>query len=171
MNKYFLYTSPTPSYGNKPPKTLEIPRANWGGQAGSDAEPRTGDRFMIASGKGGSFDCIIPQLFILKETRPSGAVLVLERSYMNDVSFDKARAIFNRGFPMGMNQVTQKEYEEVVALMGGALLSEEDLLKHVKKFIIARGYYFSDETIANYHVCMKTRPFVILAGLSGSRPV
>ena len=36
--------------------------------------------------------------------------------------------------------------------MGGSLLSEDDLLKHIKKFISARGYYFSDETIANYHI-------------------
>jgi hypothetical protein len=169
MNKYFLYTSPTPAYGSgRLPKTLEIPRANWGGQSGNNIDPGAGDRFLIASGKGGGFECIIPHLFALKEVRPSGAILELERSHMNDVSFDKARTIFNRGFPMGMNQVTQKEYEDVVALMGGALLSEEDLLKHVKKFISARGYYFSDETIANYHICMKTRPFVILAGLSGT---
>lgn len=169
MNKYFLYTSATPAYsGGKPPKSLEILRANSGGQTGNDAEPVAGDRFLVASGKGGSFDCIIPHSFILKETRPSGAVLELERSFMNDVSFDKARTIFNRGFLTGMNQVTQKEYEDVVALMGGALFSEDELLKHVKRFISARGYYFSDETIANYHICMKTRPFVILAGLSGT---
>lgn len=169
MNKYFLYTSPTPAYGGgKPPKTLEISRANWGSQVEIDTEPGAGDRFLVASGKGGSFDCIIPHLFLLKEVGPTGAILELERSYMNDVSFDKARAIFNRGFLMGLNQVTQKEYEDVVVLMGGALLSEEDLLKHVRKFISAKGYFFSEETIANYHVCMKTRPFVILAGLSGT---
>jgi len=169
MNKHFLYTSATPSYGGrKPPKTLEIPRVNWGDQVGNEADLGTGDRFLVASGKGGSFDCINPYSFILKEVSSTGVVLELERFYMNDVSFNKAREIFNRGFAMGINQVKQKEYEDVVALMGGALLNEEDLLKHVKKFITARGYYFSDETIANYHICMKTRPFVILAGLSGT---
>ena len=169
MNKYFLYTSSTPAYGGgKPPKMLEISRTNSAIQIGNDAEPVVGDRCLVASGKGGGFDCIIPYSLILKEIRPSGFILELERSFMNEVYFDKARAIFNRGFPMGLNQITQKEYEEVVGLMGGALLSEGELMVHVKKFISTKGYYFSDETIANYHICMKTRPFVILAGLSGT---
>ena len=169
MNKYFLYTSPTPAFsGLKPPKILEIPCANWDGQGVTGAELTSGDRFLIASTKGGSFDRIIPHQFTLKETRPGGALIELDRSYMSDVSFDKARGIFNRGFPVGINAINQKEYEDIVALMGGALLNEEDLLKHVTKFISARGYYFSDETIANYHICLKTRPFVILAGLSGT---
>lgn len=169
MNKYFLYTSPTPAFfGIKPPKILEIPCANWGGQGVTDADLTPGDRFLIASTKGGGFDRIISHLFILKEARPGGALIELDRSYMSDVSFDKARAIFNRGFPVGINSINQNEYEDIVALMGGALLSEEELLKHIKKFIAARGYYFSDEAIANYHICLKTRPFVILAGLSGT---
>lgn len=45
---------------------------------------------------------------------------------------------------------------------------ESDLLTHVQQSVRARGYYFSDETIANYHISLKTRPFVILAGLSGT---
>src|SRR5437588_12321918 len=52
--------------------------------------------------------------------------------------------------------------------MGGFLLEERDLLEHIKCYIAAKGYYFDDETIYNYHICLKTRPFVILAGLSGT---
>jgi len=47
MNKYFIYTSPTPAYsGGKPPKTLDIPV-----QTGNDANPAVDDRFLVASGK------------------------------------------------------------------------------------------------------------------------
>jgi len=169
MNKYFLYTSSTPSFGSgKPPKTLEIPKISGEVQSGINSDFGIGDRVLVASGKGGVLDCIVPHLFVLKEILQNSVKLELERSYMNDVSFDKARTIFSRGFPVGMNLITQKEFEDVVTLMGGGLLSEEDLLKHIGKFIAAKGYYFSDETIANYHVCLKTRPFVILAGLSGT---
>jgi hypothetical protein len=47
-------------------------------------------------------------------------------------------------------------------------MSESTLLQHIKDYILAQGYYFPDETIENYHICLKTRPFVILAGLSGT---
>ena len=47
-------------------------------------------------------------------------------------------------------------------------LREADLLAHVQAHVQARGYYFTDEVIANYHISLKTRPFVILAGLSGT---
>lgn len=168
MNKYFLYTSSTPTFASgKPPKTLEIPKASGEDQSG-DSIFGIGDRILVASLKGGVLDSIIPHLFVLKEIQSNSVIVELERSYMNDVSFDNARAIFNRGFPVGMNLITQKEFEDVIILMGGVLLSEADLLKHISKFIAARGYYFSDETITNYHVCLKTRPFVILAGLSGT---
>ncbi len=49
-----------------------------------------------------------------------------------------------------------------------ANVTETELLAHVQAYIAARGYYFSDEAIANYHISLKTRPFVILAGLSGT---
>ncbi len=42
------------------------------------------------------------------------------------------------------------------------------MLEYIKSYIIAKGYYFDKETIYNYHICLKTCPFVILAGLSGT---
>jgi energy-coupling factor transporter ATP-binding protein EcfA2 len=47
-------------------------------------------------------------------------------------------------------------------------LPEKEFLDHIRHYIEARGYYFDDETLYNYHICLKTRPFVILAGLSGT---
>ena len=47
-------------------------------------------------------------------------------------------------------------------------MDEKDLLKAVQSYITARGYYFDEETLYNYHICLKTRPFVILAGISGT---
>jgi 5-methylcytosine-specific restriction endonuclease McrBC GTP-binding regulatory subunit McrB len=49
-----------------------------------------------------------------------------------------------------------------------APLSEKDLLEYIQRYIAAKGYYFEKETLYNYHICLKTRPFVILAGLSGT---
>lgn len=48
------------------------------------------------------------------------------------------------------------------------IFSEHEVLDYVRDHIRKRGYYFEDETLYNYHICLKTRPFVILAGLSGT---
>ncbi|GHO56096.1 McrB family protein [Ktedonobacter robiniae] len=49
-----------------------------------------------------------------------------------------------------------------------ALFEETEVLDYVKDRIRKQGYSFDDETVYNYHICLKTRPFVILAGLSGT---
>jgi 5-methylcytosine-specific restriction endonuclease McrBC GTP-binding regulatory subunit McrB len=61
-----------------------------------------------------------------------------------------------------------KIFNSVIDALGGKRLEEKALLDSIKHYITARGYYFDDETLANYHICLKTRPFVILAGLSGT---
>lgn len=61
-----------------------------------------------------------------------------------------------------------KIFNSVIDALGGKRLEEKALLDAIKHYITARGYYFDDETLANYHICLKTRPFVILAGLSGT---
>ncbi len=48
------------------------------------------------------------------------------------------------------------------------IFEETEVLDYVKDYIRRRGYYFEDEVLFNYHICLKTRPFVILAGLSGT---
>ncbi|BCL80056.1 hypothetical protein ccbrp13_25210 [Ktedonobacteria bacterium brp13] len=48
------------------------------------------------------------------------------------------------------------------------IFEESEVLDYVKDYIRESGYYFDDETLYNYHICLKTRPFVILAGLSGT---
>jgi hypothetical protein len=74
----------------------------------------------------------------------------------------------NDGASFHAISLSQAHWEEITGLMGGARLEERALLKHVQSYITARGYYFDEETLYNYHICLKTRPFVILAGLSGT---
>ncbi|GCE14589.1 McrB family protein [Tengunoibacter tsumagoiensis] len=61
--------------------------------------------------------------------------------------------------------VIEFEHEEPSALEDWP---EDDVLDLVKTHIHERGFYFEDEQILNYHICLKTRPFVILSGLSGT---
>jgi hypothetical protein len=64
--------------------------------------------------------------------------------------------------------VNQNQFERIIARMGGLRMEEKLLLDSIERYITARGYYFDRETLYNYHICLKTRPFVILAGLSGT---
>ena len=64
--------------------------------------------------------------------------------------------------------LTEEIFKQVIDVLGGKRMEEKALLDNIKCYITARGYYFDDETLANYHICLKTRPFVILAGLSGT---
>ncbi|GHO82282.1 McrB family protein [Dictyobacter formicarum] len=58
-------------------------------------------------------------------------------------------------------QIDQAEEEDII-------FDEREVLDYVKDYIRNKGYYFEDEALYNYHICLKTRPFVILAGLSGT---
>jgi 5-methylcytosine-specific restriction endonuclease McrBC GTP-binding regulatory subunit McrB len=64
--------------------------------------------------------------------------------------------------------ITLKTFKEIITAMGGKRMEEHVLLDYIDRYITAKGYYFSKETLYNYHICLKTRPFVILAGLSGT---
>jgi hypothetical protein len=70
--------------------------------------------------------------------------------------------------PIELLRLTQADWEAITGSMGGSRLEEKALLQHIQSYITARGYYFDQETLYNYHICLKTRPFVILAGLSGT---
>lgn len=44
----------------------------------------------------------------------------------------------------------------------------KDVLKDIKEYIKKEGLEYDDEAIDNYYLCLKTKPFVILAGTSGT---
>ncbi len=65
-------------------------------------------------------------------------------------------------------QLRKERFDAIVQQMGGLRMTEKDLLEKIAAYITAQGFYFDQETLYNYHICLKTRPFVILAGLSGT---
>ena len=48
------------------------------------------------------------------------------------------------------------------------LISIESQIKHIKKYINSKGFIYSYEDLCNFYLCLKTKPFVILAGISGT---
>jgi 5-methylcytosine-specific restriction endonuclease McrBC GTP-binding regulatory subunit McrB len=161
MNKFFILTTTSKSTRLSPTEKITLPTGDLQGVL-------EGDRVLLASDKGGVFEQVEPLLLIRGEENGKAVSLEVDRVCMNPVSMERVRSIINRALGAGSNEISAAEYEKIVESMGGVRLTEKELLEHVKNYIAARGYYFSDETIHNYHICLKTRPFVILAGLSGT---
>ncbi|MEO1385008.1 MAG: hypothetical protein AAFV78_17445, partial [Bacteroidota bacterium] len=42
------------------------------------------------------------------------------------------------------------------------------ILEHIHAYIAAQGFFFTKQDIANLYLCLKSKPFVILAGISGT---
>lgn len=47
-------------------------------------------------------------------------------------------------------------------------LSIKESLKLIKEYIVAKGFNYNDELIENFYLSLKSKPFVILAGTSGT---
>lgn len=44
----------------------------------------------------------------------------------------------------------------------------KDVIRHVYDYIKSQGFFFTEEEIGNFYLSLKTKPFVILAGISGT---
>lgn len=52
--------------------------------------------------------------------------------------------------------------------VGEEQLSTKDTLDQIKKYIAAKGFTFNEGLVENYYLSLKSKPFVILAGTSGT---
>lgn len=165
-NHFILTTQSAELAGNRPPlrhksEVEPTPAGRPGGLA-------VGDKVLFLLERDGGLEAFSPHVYRVQSAAGRVAELELDHSREDGIAADKAREILNRGFVAGRNALTAEEFETLLTLMGGVRISEERLLDHVKRYVAARGYYFDDETLFNYHICLKTRPLVILAGLSGT---
>lgn len=146
-------------------ESLKISRSTaWTGTE----KPQVGGRVLITLEHNGKYEMIEPMVLTVTEITQKNVTLKQQDTFLSGVPFDRVRPLLNRALAAGPNTLSAEEFKAIQALMGSPVIGESALLQHIKQYIAARGYYFDDETITNYHVCLKTRPFVILAGLSGT---
>lgn len=138
------------------------------------------DRLLLVRPKGTVYEAVMPGVaialplwMVLAENQPRRVrtrrvKMEIEKIYSKEVPIDTVRTMLNRPLSSDATELTEDEFTAIVAQMGGMMLKESELLDYIKRYIAAKGYYFDDETLYNYHICLKTRPFVILAGLSGT---
>ena len=47
-------------------------------------------------------------------------------------------------------------------------LTNTELLSHIHTYIKSRGFYYSKEDLYNFHLSLRSKPFVIISGISGT---
>ena len=52
--------------------------------------------------------------------------------------------------------------------VGEVMLGVKDTLNEINKYIAGRGFYYSDALLKNFYLSLKAKPFLILAGTSGT---
>jgi hypothetical protein len=57
---------------------------------------------------------------------------------------------------------------KIKAVEGEKEMSVKDTIKHVKEYIASKGYQYDGGIIENFYLSLKSKPFVILAGISGT---
>jgi energy-coupling factor transporter ATP-binding protein EcfA2 len=126
------------------------------------------DRIILA--RVGARDMALPFIYKITATNRTAGNMTLEQvTILNRACSLSELQLRDLNSSVQNNlQLTQERFESIVQQMGGPRVDEKTLLENIERYITARGYYFERETLLNYHICLKTRPFVILAGLSGT---
>ena len=47
-------------------------------------------------------------------------------------------------------------------------LTNKQLISHIHSYIKSKGFYYTEEEVINLFLSLKTKPFVILSGISGT---
>ncbi len=163
MAEHYLLTLSAPTEKGEMAREVRVPR-----QIFANDSIAPGARVLLAFERNNAFGNVESTVGRVETVDPGLVTIVPEQSLQRSVPVEQVRAIFGRGVARGANALTPEEFAQITALMGPPVIEERVLLDHVKDYVSARGYYFDDETIFNYHISLKTRPFVILAGLSGT---
>lgn len=58
--------------------------------------------------------------------------------------------------------------EEIIREKSYEFLPTKDLINHVYSYIQSKGFYYPKEEVINLYLSLKTKPFVILSGISGT---
>ncbi|GAE27811.1 5-methylcytosine-specific restriction related enzyme [Halalkalibacter wakoensis JCM 9140] len=61
-----------------------------------------------------------------------------------------------------------KKDVEIVVEEKGIFLSSPEVINHIHSYITSKGFYYEKEEVTNFFYSLKTKPFVILSGISGT---
>lgn len=165
MQNHYIFKLAKQSLPNT--ESIKIPRSDIGTELPPEKD-LVKALVLVALESNGNYEKIEPLLLRVENITLKNITLHRQNTFLDGIDLNKIRPILNRPLAIGFNALKIEEFQQIQELIGPPIITELELLTLIKQYIAARGYYFDDETISNYHVCLKTRPFVILAGLSGT---
>jgi hypothetical protein len=72
-------------------------------------------------------------------------------------------------YASNVNSIVQHESALVSKIKAAKVeLEPKTLIDHVYAYIVGKGFNFKREEVANFYLALRTKPFVILAGISGT---
>ncbi|GIN89463.1 hypothetical protein J22TS1_05140 [Siminovitchia terrae] len=110
----------------------------------------------------------IPHEWRLQEDGPFDRNGNVKQGYFYATSNEFANNLINL-----FNERIPEEFLEEVPLSGEhtrvkKFESVGSLVSHIHSYITNKGFYFTEENIKNLYLSLKTKPFVILSGISGT---
>jgi len=94
---------------------------------------------------------------------PSNDVLVSDLKKMVDI-YNEYFAKIHQSNTLTNNDENSENNEN----NGKAKMSIRNIIEYIQKYIAAKGFSYDDSLIKNFYLCLKSKPFVILAGTSGT---
>ncbi|MFE8699833.1 McrB family protein [Cytobacillus sp. FJAT-54145] len=118
----------------------------------------------------------IPVEWRLEEGGPFDRNGNLKQGYFFELSNDFAKKLFNlygERFPSEV-RVKMVEYKsgngntQVAEGVSPRYLPYNEIINHIHSYITSKGFYYKKEEVTNLFLSLKSKPFVILSGISGT---
>jgi 5-methylcytosine-specific restriction enzyme B len=117
----------------------------------------------------------IPEEWRLIEGGPFDVNGNLKQGYFFSLSKDFARNLFNlfeERFPLEVKPILSDYVSTIqnieVNEMKPDYLSAKELVSHIDHYIKAKGFYYEKEEVIKLYLSLKSKPFVIISGISGT---
>ena len=115
---------------------------------------------------------VIPISWREKEVGPFDKNGNVKQGYFFSVSEEFIQKVFNQfkeKFPDDIkNKLMGYEFTSGIGNVGEKGMSNEELSSHIHAYIQSKGFLYSEEEVSNLFLSLKTKPFVILSGISGT---
>lgn len=86
-----------------------------------------------------------------------------------DVYYEQYYGSKTKGIEEGKEEINAIHVlENIENDEGKEEMNSKQALECIKRYISGKGFLFSDDLIENFYLCLKTKPFVLLAGTSGT---
>src|SRR5690606_5823186 len=80
--------------------------------------------------------------------------------YEDYISFRNGKSQYNYNSDINSSQIVKEEKMQFVDIKG--------VINHIHSYITSKGFYYKREEVINLFLSLKTKPFVILSGISGT---